>query len=229
MGCSKSIAYSLLTCVAFAAGGGGSAAHALPTASMVHVPISAAAVAAEPALANFQTWDLSVTIDSGSFWSGTGFEAILTRGSFYNSPLGGNAPVPQLWSAFPQLRFDTFVTQAADPNDDSTFETPFYSSGFPGPPAPIVFTDTRISINYGLTSSHFSGPGTFTVARLTLSDDAIGSIVGFHQQKGANQGEAPFAFTIPVPEPAGALSGLACLITRLARPRAQRTRRVCQP
>ncbi len=179
-------------------------ARAQITTTFVPVPISPAAIAADPTLVDYQTWDLRAVIPQGQHWGFSGFEANLTSGQFYNHEFGGRTPQPQLWSAFPQLRYDTFVTQAANPDDDATFVAPTITSGFPEPPLPVVFTDQRISIVYhGEPGPGVAGPGAFTIARLTFRDDSVGTIVG-HSVERATGLTVPFAFTIPVPEPAGA-------------------------
>jgi hypothetical protein len=179
------------------------------TTTFVPVPISPAAIAADPTLANYQTWDLRVNIPQGQHWGFSGFEANLTAGQFYNHEFGGRTPQPQLWSAFPQLRYDTFVTQAANPNDDSTFIAPTITSGFPNPPLQVVFIDQRISIVYhAQPGPGVAGPGAFTIARLTFRDDSVGTIVGDSVARPTGL-VVPFAFTIPVPEPAGA----ACVLS----------------
>jgi hypothetical protein len=173
----------------------------------VQVPISPAAIAADPALANFQTWDLRVVVNPGEpLWGFSGMDAILTQGSYY-SPVGGSTvPQPQLWGVAPNLRFDTFVTQAADPANDASFVAPNITSGFPDPPLPIIFTNTRISaVWHGAPGPGF-GPGVLTVARLTFTHDALGTIVG-HSVARATGEKTPFEFTIPIPEPAVGLLG----------------------
>ncbi len=182
------------------------------------VPISAAAVAAEPALAEMQTWDLTVRVPQGENWGHTGFLAQLTQGSFYNSPFGAYWPLPQVWGVLPQLRYDTFVTQAADPNDDATFRAPAWNSGYPDVPAPVEFTDTRVSIVFLSLYGVLTGPGEFTVARLTFSDDAVGTIVGFTGERPSGA-TVQWNFSIPIPEPAIPAGALALAVL------ARRTRR----
>jgi hypothetical protein len=186
-------------------------ANAAVSVFLAPVPISPAAVAADPVLAGFQTWDLRVVIPSGSNWEGAGIRAQLSTGTFYNSPLGGNGPFANLWPTFPQLRYDTFVTDAADPNVDATFEFPNIYSVWPEEPIPAQFLPT-------LTSAAFapifpdSGPGTFTIARLTFSHNASGMMNGIVYST-----ETPIGLTysFPIPEPSGALLAVAALFALL--------------
>ena len=189
------------------------------TTTIARVPISPAAITADPTLANYQTWDLRVIVPADQHWGYSGFDALLTTGRFYNPPFGAMTPQPGLWSVFPELRYDTFVTQAADPNNDATFIPPNITSGFPEPPAPVIFDDTHISIVFhALTGPGVPGPGTFTVARLTFRNDSIGTIVG-HSADRETGTQVPFAFTIPVPEPsgAGAAIAVACALSMCLR------------
>src|SRR6478672_1089700 len=81
------------------------------TPTLVPVTISAAALAADPNLANYKTFDLQVTLDPGERWIATDMDAQLTSGTFYNvsnANGGDTVPIKQLWSQHPQAQFDTF-------------------------------------------------------------------------------------------------------------------------
>ncbi len=180
-------------------------ADATPTTFLAHIPISPAAIAADPTLANYQTWNLRVSVPPGENWGYTGTRATLTQGTFYNSVFGSEFPHPQVWSVLPQLRYDTFITKAADPDDDSTFGAPDANPGaFPGTGGPRVFSDTVVSAVWLTPSGVLSGPGEFTVARLTFSLDAQGEMIGFTAGRAPQTPQVNWSFTIPVPEPAGA-------------------------
>src|SRR5206468_1989950 len=84
--------------------------HLSVTPSVVEVPISAAALAADPALADYRCFDLRLTITPGDKWAGCDMRANLTSGDFYNVPYPINAPIPALWPAYPHFEFDTFVS-----------------------------------------------------------------------------------------------------------------------
>jgi hypothetical protein len=207
---------ALVAVVALAA----SLASAAPVASLVRVPISPQALAADPRLANFQTWDLRVHTDAGNIWHRTGLDARVTGGTFYNSELGSSVPFPHLWGAVPQLRYDTFITQAADPNDDTTFVIPIVNSAFPELPIrPPVFTDTHVSAHYAYTTAGApaTGPGEFTVARLTASEGAVVTMFGYHAQSEGPILTEPFAFTLVVPEPASSCAGWLLILVSIAK------------
>src|SRR5688500_19501553 len=85
------------------------AAPAAITTTFVQIPISPAAIASDPALAGYQSWDVRVNVSGASEWGFSGMTAQRTRGLFYNPALGADFPVPTLWGAFPHVRYDTFV------------------------------------------------------------------------------------------------------------------------
>lgn len=195
---------------------------AAPTTTLVQVPISPAAIAADPVLANHQTWDLRVNVDPGHTWSATGFTVRLSNGRFYNPAIGSQGPLPHVWDLFPHLRHDTFITHAARPEEPSTFALPLIQSGYPYPPVtPWVFNDEEMSLIYTWTAAQSSGPGTFTVARLTIPNGATGTLVGeSHQFRFQTTTTEILPFTLFIPEPSGA-AALATFAT-LARSRRKR-------
>jgi len=99
--------------MAVAAVVGTAASQASVIPSVVNVPIEAAAIAADPALANYKTYDLRVTISAGDHWSSADMQSApgtlgsstpgavgaITHGQFYAPPstLSGaaDADVPQ--------------------------------------------------------------------------------------------------------------------------------------
>jgi hypothetical protein len=196
-------------------------AHAI-SGSVAPVSISPAALAADPALASFKTWDLRVHVGPGERWSATGFEATLTRGALYNPPGSSNFPQASLWTALPNLRYDTFLTQPADPNDDASFTQPNLFGRFDDPTQPATFGDTHMSVTYAFRPGFANfGQGDYTVARLTLSNDATGSLVGkMYALEGAT---VPFSFVLPLPEPTTGVLLVATLglLARRARRRAR--------
>jgi len=142
------------------------------TASLTEVPISQAALSADPNLANFKTFDLQVTLDPGEKWFATDMDAKLTTGSFYNASdsIGGaTVPLKVLWSQHPQLEFDSFVSA-------SNFAIPSVLGQFNPTGPTATFTDTEMNVAWGVVTGN-TGP-TFTVARLTMSKNANATIFG---------------------------------------------------
>ncbi len=199
------------------------AAPAAITTTFVQIPISPAAIASDPALAGYQSWDVRVNVSGASEWGFSGMTAQLTRGLFYNPALGADFPVPTLWGAFPHVRYDTFVTQAANPNDDSTFIPPQQTSAFPGPPVepprPPVFNDTTVSVNWHVLPSYHITNGVYTIARLTFPHGAVGTIVGNTFDRFDNS-VTPFSFAIPEPA-SGAVVATATIALLAGRRRAR--------
>lgn len=222
-----------------------SVASATVTPQWVPVPISAAAIAADPTLANFRTYDLKVTQTGGEHWVGADLEVQLTSGKFYVPPANNQLwAKSNLWAASPNLEFDTFVTSPdslANPSpQDGTpagghililgqgsYPVPGQPGGSPVMPDATNSKD-QINISYGDLYSNQTafGDGTYTVARLTMSNDAgadIGGRVTGNQTFNGNSINTyyyPQLFHVaPVPEPTtlGALAVVFGLITALRR------------
>jgi VCBS repeat-containing protein len=154
--------------------------------SLVEIPISAAAKAADPTLNNYRCFDLDVTVSAGGEdWASGDIKAVLTNGNFYNvpaaNPLDGDVAQKSLWAVRPNLEFDTFVTApnfqprwkgGSDPILNRTILLGSYQPGSQTP----IFTDTQVNASWGDITR--TGAGTFTVARLTISKDAIGTAQG---------------------------------------------------
>jgi len=141
---------------------------------VVEVPISAAAIQADPNLANYKTLDLQVTVDPGEKWISADMKAVLTAGSFYNTAGnrgGSTVPVKQFWGSFPDAEFDTYVSKSA-------FERPVVLGEYqPTIGNGGVFKAQETNVSWGSLPPD-EGTGTFTIARLTVTKDANGTIVG---------------------------------------------------
>jgi hypothetical protein len=145
------------------------------TPKLVEVPISAEAKAADSKLNNYRTFDLQVTLDKGERWVSTDLLAKLSKGSFYNpstSSNGANFTQPNLWGikSVAYLQADTAVSA-------SNFQKPILLGQY----QPVVrgqgtFTSTQTNVSWGALTD--TGTGTFTVARLTVSKDARGTLTG---------------------------------------------------
>jgi hypothetical protein len=201
-------------------------AEAAVSTQWVQIPISDAAKAADPTLNNFRTYDLKVTQTGGEHWVGAELEVQLTSGKFYvpasNNQLWAKS---DLWSSFPNLEFDTFVTSPdslANPSPLDGTSTGGHililgTGGYPAPGQPGVpatmpdATNSKdvINIAYGDLYSNWTvfGDGTYTVARLTVSNDASADIGGRVMGNYINSGQVnnlyypPVFRVVPVPEP----------------------------
>ncbi len=102
---------------------------------------------------------------TNSDWTNAKLVTELTAGSLYQSPLGNDVePNPAIVAVYPDLEWDTYVTVPGGyPR----------SAGFAGE----TTINTEV-IDASWFDSADTGPGTFVVARLTLSDDAAGIITG---------------------------------------------------
>jgi hypothetical protein len=151
------------------------------TAQIVEVPISSAAKAADPNLNNYKTLDLKVTVTSGDDWISGELNVSLTSGNFY-IPSSGNSKTaqPDNWQSSPNLEFDTFVSA---PN----FQTPTLLGS-------NTFSSTVVNVAWGDTDN--TGPGTFTVARLTVTKTAVGNISGDVFSTSAPTTPVPFASSV---------------------------------
>jgi len=136
---------------------------------------TAAAIAEDPALADRTTFDLVITTTAD--WTNSSLKFALSEGSFYNAAGGGDAPTtPGQWSTpgFQHLRHGTFV--AAPPGFTAV---PLIIGRHPsdGGGLPAIFSAGTVSVLWADTSSAY-GPDTYTIARLTVSNDAVGSFFG---------------------------------------------------
>lgn len=141
------------------------------TAAFVPVTISSAAITADSALSGYKTFDLQVTVSSGDDWASGDLKINLSSGNFYVPSQNLNTPQKSQFSSKPNLQFDTFVSS---PN----FNTPIvlgHSYLTPGG-GDEVFSSTAIDVAWGDLVT--TGAGTFTVARLTVTNNANGTLNG---------------------------------------------------
>ena len=149
-------------------------------------------------------------VDTDTDWTNSRLDISLTSGAMYQHAFGSNsAPTPALVAAFPELAYDTFVTV---PNGlDVTFA------------GAITMDATTIAASWADTAT--GNAGKWQVARITLTQDANGSVAGkSYDVESAGQG---ILFTddweivegwLCIPEPATlgllAVGGMAVLRRR---------------
>ncbi len=178
----------------------------------------AAALTADPALANMQTWDLKVNTDGN--WSSAGMRAVLPVGNtFYRSTSTGITK-PEIITANRE-----FWTYGAAPSD--TGETNFINvlGGFPegDPVSNGTANGTNIpgvfSLSWGdLVNDPPSPPGGYQIARLTFPLGMLFDVSNSGPNpSNTSQVNPDSTVTIPdIPEPAtlGLLAGLGLVALR---------------
>jgi hypothetical protein len=186
-------------------GGAGSVTIAGPNAgtyfTLVPVTVAATAITDDPTLANFETWDLKVSVSSGDHWAGADMRAQLYGTTkFYIPPANdSNAGRQSIATSAPNrnLTDDTFVTvpllnaggvnilgkssraPAADPNVP-TFPSNgsnFVSGSDPDTGDPTSFEPANnkmlVDVTWGdLNASANTNIGVQTIARLTVTSQA---------------------------------------------------------
>jgi hypothetical protein len=205
-------------------------ASAALTATWVRNTITAAAVTAEPTLANMQSWSLRVTNTDGH-WASAGLRAQLPAGNvFYNTVPGRGGgdthPNPAFFPVFPDLEFDTYVSSA---RNQLGANAPAILGAFPENDPPQSFggaTDPvpgRFSVAWGdPQATSGPGPGTYEIARLTFQVGMIPTINPAGQPASQTSQVSPDQTIVvpPIPEPASlgllAAAGLLAIRRRQA-------------
>lgn len=136
-------------------------------------------------MAGFHTWDLVVRIDAtaqfpNNDWCAAHLDVRTTSGSIYQftdrdlAEVGVNLNVARqsLFTLYPSLRWDTYAI-GAPTSGLWTYDGP----GTPSTISPEVCNASKIAIDwYDLVPS---GPGTYHIFRLTVSDDWNGCFGGY--------------------------------------------------
>ena len=156
-----------------------SAARGAPSASWRNNPISAAAILADPTLANMQSWSLMFSNTEG-FWAAAGLRAVLPAGHvFYRHANGGNfRPSIAQQAADPALTYHTYVTSPRQ-SLDGVQGAPLIIGGWPEN-EPLSFGANGIfSVAWGDLSAPSGPPGPLTVeiARLTFPQGVIPTVL----------------------------------------------------
>ncbi len=130
--------------------------------------INAAFVAVDnsSALTGYKTYDIRVTSDAD--WTTAYLFIELDRGSIYQDPAGTERqPNGQLLNVFPTLEFDTYLSANGNPVSLLAGANEIGGSA-------IQFDNTGISISW--FDSATNDIGDSVIGRVTLSDDAAGSL-----------------------------------------------------
>ncbi len=173
----------------------------VPVASPANVP------------AGFTPYDLKITTDTD--WTNQSLTLTVTQGSIYQDALGNDVqPNPSFLSIAPSLQWDTyFTTPGGFPNIAGQGTLPSFAGS-------ESMSTTSIHADQWFDTAN-TGPGTFIVAQITLSNNAVGSFSGqaFNTLSGGNG--TPFSGTfgaVPEPTTLAALSiGSLALLARKRR------------
>jgi hypothetical protein len=140
-------------------------------AELVRVPISAAAVADEPALANAETWQLKVTADHQIL----SYELYvqLSGGTFYQSNFGveNRRPYSEYFPLFPAAEFDSYLTMIAIGVTNLPFSSD-YNIPYDGP---YHFTPTA-SHHWIYNETRQPPPVAYPFAQMTVVPTAPGMV-----------------------------------------------------
>jgi hypothetical protein len=150
--------------------------------------------------------------------SGSKLTLVLTEGSIYNHPLGGNqAPDARVVAHAPALAFDTFVTLGSP-----TLGGPFGNALLVGGPHPCGNSCPLPDTDQTLERRWLPAAGIvirdqqdFLTARITLTEDARGTWSYLASAAGVIWESPPQPVVngrmVVVPEPAAAALGIACI------------------
>jgi hypothetical protein len=213
--------------------------YATTTGSFVPVPISAQALADDPNLANYRSWDLQVGLPAGDKWVAADIRALLTSGKFYIPPANdSNVIQPSLMNNLGTryLQFDTMVMRPIlDPGaqilSGSVFSPPPHNPEFPSNgsnlkdpndpngtmflPANDQMLVDALYFDPQASSETYPTPATYTVARLTFLNGASGTLqVRFQDTQSPSD---PVRFTFIIPEPStGVIATLGAALLGIA-------------
>jgi hypothetical protein len=169
---------------------------------LIEVAISSAAKGADPALNNYRSFDLQVTVPSGTRWTAADLRLNLTRGTVYNPSAGGNTPDQSQWSSHPQLQYDSYVTTNGFKDPTILLGRSTYPTTSQGDP---IFNNKTIDVAWGDLNT---ATGTFTIARFTVTKDAAGTIIG-RIVDDMNSNGLPFSSSFPLYAGGASITGYA--------------------
>jgi hypothetical protein len=212
----------------------GSASYAAIAPVFVKIATDPEALIDNPALANYDVWDLQVSISGGDKWAAADLRAQLSSGTFYIPPTKDSNLAPGATDrntvGTRYLRDDTFVgrpggTAAAPGFPLGTLVNVLGRSGrapttdpdvptFPSNGTNLQNPDTGenepansmqlVDISWGDTGAATRAPtdNIFTIARLTVTKGAVGTVLGNMKSTSAPSTDNFFTFAFaPVPEP----------------------------
>lgn len=160
------------------------------TAKLVPVTISSAAKSADSNLNNYVSYNLQVTVTGDNDWASGDLKAVLSTGNFYVPSSGNsNTAQPNAWASKRNLEFDTFVT-APD------FSNPIILGSYSPGSNQAVMTSTELNIVWGDFAN--TGPGTYVIARITATDNAVGTIEGRVGNPQDPNNPQYFSYSVPV-------------------------------
>ena len=114
----------------------------------------------------YNVWELRVTTDTD--WTNSRLDVALTQGSMHQSSFNAEAywrcMMFLLFPPGPDIIFDTYV------------DVPGGCPDRPSSAGAAVMTDTEIALSW--FDARDTGPGAFTIAQITLTQDAKGSLSG---------------------------------------------------
>jgi hypothetical protein len=212
----------------------GSASYAAIAPKFVLVPTDPEAIIDNPALANYDVYDLQVSISGGDKWAAADLRAQLTTGTFYIPPTKDSNLAPSATDrntvGTRYLRDDTFVGRPG-----GTVATPGFPLGtsvnvlgrsgrapttdpdvptFPSNGTNLIDDSTGenvpansmqlVDLSWGDTgaASRIPTDNVYTIARLTVTKNAQGTVLGNMKSTSAPSTDNFFTFAIPfVPEP----------------------------
>ena len=160
--------------------------------SFVEVPITPAALAADPALANYRSFDLRVTVTPDDRFNVAGFRARLSSGDFYRAPNDAYTTNPATWAVLPNLEFATFVcieNFAAPPLSVLPYV------GLPGTP---ILSANEFVPSWGTYNSGTPGATGYAIARLTVRNDSVGEIYGESYSHTTPTNPTHFVASLPI-------------------------------
>jgi hypothetical protein len=209
------------TCAAVFASTIASTTSAALSVSFRSNPITAVAIAADPVLANMQSWSILVTNTDGH-WASAGLRMTLPPGhSFYQTPAarGGGDTHPNVAfdPHFPDLEFDTYVSSARNQTGQNApailgpYPETQPPQSFGGPTDPIPGT---FSVSWGdPQATQGPGPGTYEILRFTFPRTVTPDIYWQSQTSQVAPDQTIFII-IPEPPAAGAfILGAAGMLT----------------